>query len=167
MAAVLRGWAYKLDPPRTRTTNVLTMAMFEYRCRHETTRDGDDATTGSFWWRSALMRDPCVYCGRRPDGLDHIKPKANGGPNGWQNRAPACRTCDATKRSRSLLMFLLQDRPGSFQGSTTGKLPKTAETSRQYRRALIQARKGLTQTVAPHAAFDVRRAGDLDLRRMN
>jgi hypothetical protein len=52
------------------------------------------------------MRDPCVYCGARADGLDHIVPRSRRGSDEWQNRAPACASCDTTKHSTSLLYFL-------------------------------------------------------------
>lgn len=57
-------------------------------------------------WRAVLLRDPCVYCGRSPTGLDHIRPRAAGGTDGWENRAPACGDCDGAKAHHSLLSFL-------------------------------------------------------------
>jgi hypothetical protein len=57
-------------------------------------------------WREVLMREPCVYCGGKPDGLDHIKPESSGGGHGWQNRAPACVGCDQSKGALPLVMFL-------------------------------------------------------------
>jgi hypothetical protein len=57
-------------------------------------------------YKKVLMRDPCVYCGAKPTGLDHIQPESKNGPNNWQNRAPACRTCDQAKGNQLLLHFL-------------------------------------------------------------
>jgi hypothetical protein len=57
-------------------------------------------------YRRVLLNDPCVYCGGKPTGLDHIVPRANGGPDGWQNRAPACGGCDGRKAHYGLLRFL-------------------------------------------------------------
>lgn len=49
-------------------------------------------------WRSVLMLDPCVYCGDKAAGLDHIRAATRGGQDGWENRAPACSRCDQEKR---------------------------------------------------------------------
>lgn len=61
-------------------------------------------------WRAVLMADPCVYCGGRPTGMDHIHPQSAGGRNGWENRAPACARCDQAKGSTPLVLFLLVTR---------------------------------------------------------
>jgi hypothetical protein len=53
------------------------------------------------------MRDPCVYCGGSPTGLDHIRPRSGGGPDGWENRAPACSDCDGSKANAPLLVYLV------------------------------------------------------------
>lgn len=58
-------------------------------------------------WRVVLLRDPCVYCGGTPTGLDHIVPQARHGADAWWNRAPACATCDSQKGMRPLLVFLV------------------------------------------------------------
>jgi 5-methylcytosine-specific restriction endonuclease McrA len=64
---------------------------------------------GSF--RAVLLRDPCVYCGRQPDTLDHILPRARGGrADGFENRAPACRRCNQRKGAIPLLLFLVHIR---------------------------------------------------------
>lgn len=60
-----------------------------------------------FAWRTVLMADPCVYCGGTSTGMDHIQPRASGGSNGWENRAPACATCDNAKGATPVLFFLL------------------------------------------------------------
>lgn len=60
----------------------------------------------SRFWRGVLLQDPCVYCGGTPMGLDHILPLSKGGPNGWENRAPACQQCDLDKSDQPLLVFL-------------------------------------------------------------
>lgn len=73
--------------------------------RQRNGRDSDIAPT----WRSVLMNDPCVYCGDKPDGLDHIRPVSLKGQNGWTNRAPACKNCDQGKGPVPLLMFLVID----------------------------------------------------------
>lgn len=51
----------------------------------------------------------CQYCGRHEKDLkknnrltiDHIKPKAQGGPNHWENVVTACYVCNLRKRDRT------------------------------------------------------------------
>jgi hypothetical protein len=62
------------------------------------------------------MADPCVYCGAKADGLDHIRPRSRGGSDYWTNRAPACRDCDNAKGNTDLVLFLL------IEGWATNKL---------------------------------------------
>lgn len=54
-----------------------------------------------------IRRDPCVYCGRPSDTIDHINPVSISRSSQWDNLAPACRSCNSAKGTRSLLNFLL------------------------------------------------------------
>lgn len=60
-------------------------------------------------WKAVLLADPCVYCGAKPDGLDHIVPSSRRGSDAWTNRAPACRECDQIKGNTGLVVFLLAE----------------------------------------------------------
>nr|WP_096303520.1 HNH endonuclease [Jatrophihabitans sp. GAS493] len=44
----------------------------------------------------------CGYC-RSPQGLtiDHIRPRAQGGKNGWLNTVACCAPCNGRKRDRT------------------------------------------------------------------
>jgi 5-methylcytosine-specific restriction endonuclease McrA len=58
---------------------------------------------------AVIRRDPCAYCGSRYDvTLDHIVPLAAGGEHVPENLAAACRPCNASKKDRALLLFLLE-----------------------------------------------------------
>lgn len=69
--------------------------------------DNDPAAVTCGPWKYALLLDPCVYCYAPSNGLDHIRPRATGGLDGWENRAPACAVCDNAKGALPLLLFLL------------------------------------------------------------
>lgn len=49
----------------------------------------------------------CIYCGGPlpgdSDQGDHVVPTARGGPNGFENWAPCCRSCNSSKGTRDLL----------------------------------------------------------------
>lgn len=63
-----------------------------------------EVTVGALY--KVIRRDPCAYCGGPAAHLDHIVPRASGGPNHWANYTAACATCNASKSNKSLLMFL-------------------------------------------------------------
>lgn len=54
-----------------------------------------------------LLRDgeACQYCGCQPGRasltIDHIVPRAQGGPTSWENVVAACRGCNAAKADRT------------------------------------------------------------------
>jgi 5-methylcytosine-specific restriction endonuclease McrA len=54
-----------------------------------------------------LRGDPCSYCGRPTEHVDHIKPIASGGTGSWDNLTAACASCNGSKGPRELLDFML------------------------------------------------------------
>jgi 5-methylcytosine-specific restriction endonuclease McrA len=56
--------------------------------------------------KNILRRDghSCQYCGRTDTMLtvDHIIPKAKGGPDSWENLVAACVSCNNKKGDRTL-----------------------------------------------------------------
>lgn len=61
-------------------------------------------------WREQIKaRDgyQCVYCGSTEDlTIDHIKPRARGGPTTDSNCVTACRACNQAKGSMTLDSFI-------------------------------------------------------------
>lgn len=64
-------------------------------------------TKESIEYMQIIKNDPCVYCGGEADTVDHIVPIHDGGTSEPENLAPACRHCNISKHTRSLLSFLL------------------------------------------------------------
>ncbi|HEX4901803.1 MAG TPA: HNH endonuclease [Acidimicrobiales bacterium] len=54
--------------------------------------------------RAVFARDGgrCQYCGDAADSIDHVVPRAKGGPHSWENVVAACRPCNVRKRDRLL-----------------------------------------------------------------
>lgn len=50
----------------------------------------------------------CVYCGAPFESVDHVIPQAAGGEDIPENLAPACTSCNSSKKDRPLFMFLQQ-----------------------------------------------------------
>ena len=57
---------------------------------------------------TVLGADPCAYCGGPADTLDHIDALAAGGNHVWENLTAACRVCNSTKHTASLLTLMLR-----------------------------------------------------------
>lgn len=55
-----------------------------------------------------LCNCECVYCGNRDDRLciDHVVPKAHGGPDHISNYVIACNQCNATKKNMHVMEFI-------------------------------------------------------------
>lgn len=65
--------------------------------------------------RRALMASYlglCAYCTARATCLDHVTPISRGGTNAIANLVPACRSCNSSKRDRTLLEFLVFRKAG-------------------------------------------------------
>jgi hypothetical protein len=58
-------------------------------------------------YEAILANDPCVYCGAPAGTVDHIQPINQAGTDEWDNYAPACSSCNSSKRDKGLLQFLL------------------------------------------------------------
>lgn len=54
----------------------------------------------------------CAYCGRKMERLtiDHITPLSQRGMHSKENIVPACRSCNSSKRERTLLQWMLSRR---------------------------------------------------------
>jgi 5-methylcytosine-specific restriction endonuclease McrA len=54
--------------------------------------------------RAVLERDAhsCVYCARRADTIDHVRPRSRGGTHVWTNVVAACAGCNHRKGDRLL-----------------------------------------------------------------
>lgn len=78
---------------------------------------GSDRTIAAYV--RAVRRDPCSYCGapaeisertRGREGrgkLDHVVARARGGGDEWWNLTAVCGSCNSSKRTSSLIGFLL------------------------------------------------------------
>lgn len=58
-----------------------------------------------------LLSDPCPYCGRRAEEIDHVHPQIRGGRSHWSNLVGICGPCNRAKHGKSLLAFLLTYTP--------------------------------------------------------
>ena len=60
--------------------------------------------------RAVFARDGgrCQYCGDAADSIDHVVPRARGGPHVWENVVAACRPCNVRKGDRLLAHTSMQ-----------------------------------------------------------
>jgi 5-methylcytosine-specific restriction endonuclease McrA len=71
-----------------------------------------------------IRADPCTYCGSRAEvTVDHINPLINGGEHVPENLTAACRSCNASKKERPLLLFLLERAEERSAAASPPRLP--------------------------------------------
>jgi hypothetical protein len=99
-------------------------------------------------WRAVLLRDPCVYCYGLASGLDHIQPRSRLGTDGWENRAPACSTCDGQKHSIQLLLFLAGQYGHVIIPTTALPLPKWRRRALREEQTVPPLRYSLSEKFA-------------------
>lgn len=80
-----------------------------FRAQTRLRRVGKDREAADYV-ETAVIRDPCSYCGAPGGTIDHIVPVTRGGDSRWDNLAAACAQCNAQKRNKSLLRFLVDRR---------------------------------------------------------
>jgi 5-methylcytosine-specific restriction endonuclease McrA len=70
----------------------------------------------------SLLKDPCCYCGKPMEHIDHIVPIAKSGEEHWTNLTAACQRCNNRKCDKGLLEFLLYrlEYPDSKEGNLNG-----------------------------------------------
>lgn len=64
------------------------------------------SSEGLLDWINILKADPCSYCGQLMQEIDHIESLSQGGSHSWDNLTSACRYCNRSKHTKSLLEFL-------------------------------------------------------------
>ena len=69
--------------------------------------------TAKLAWRETLRKDPCGLCGGPGGSIDHIVPRAAGGPNVWSNTSGCCKHCNSGKGANGLLQHLAQTPPSA------------------------------------------------------
>lgn len=57
-------------------------------------------------WLEAVLGDPCAYCGKPSDSLEHVDPVSRGGSNDSDNIVGACLDCNRRKSNKTLLEYL-------------------------------------------------------------
>lgn len=63
-----------------------------------------DTKPARFSRRGVLVRDrhTCAYCGKYANTIDHVVPRALGGPSTYDNCVAACRDCNHKKGDKTL-----------------------------------------------------------------
>jgi 5-methylcytosine-specific restriction endonuclease McrA len=112
-ASIARAREWRRDPAnadRIRAAKAAYRAQNrERRRRYGRERWRVMARTVSAELLGVIRADPCAYCGSRAEvTVDHIESLAAGGLHAPENLAPACRSCNSSKKERPLLLFLLE-----------------------------------------------------------
>jgi 5-methylcytosine-specific restriction endonuclease McrA len=100
--------------PRLAVNSVSVMKMYGNRERYNawfianrrTPPLSDDERKEATSYIEILKRDPCAYCGKPSEHVDHITAVVRGGSSAWGNLAAACAFCNQSNSALSLLRFL-------------------------------------------------------------
>ncbi len=97
---------------RTRTTSKTRGdgRLAEHRRSYDRRRRSQLLSAEGRDYAAVVRLDPCSYCGGRCGQMaaDHIVPLDQGGENTWQNLTGAGRPCNASKKNKPLLHWLLE-----------------------------------------------------------
>lgn len=67
-------------------------------------------------YREIVVHDPCAYCGRPAEVVDHIVARVwPGGFDEWENLTGACSACNSAKGWKSLLTVMLGEHVGAYR----------------------------------------------------
>lgn len=101
-------------------------------------------------WRHIVLLDPCAYCGRPTQSVDHVVPRSAGGNEG--NLAGSCLACNNQKRDMPLLLFMCARASGRLphepQYVTKGQMLKRAEERKRRKALREKAQQVLVQKAA-------------------
>lgn len=110
MATVVAdAWGQRAPATRHREAKGVAANRAAYDRRRRAVRH--DAQTQAYVW--LLKHDPCARCGRRFSGegernaADHIVSLRADGRDSWENMTSLCRRCNASKKDRPLLLWLI------------------------------------------------------------
>jgi 5-methylcytosine-specific restriction endonuclease McrA len=81
----------------------------QYQATRYARRHGNGGSHTLAEWRTtcALFNNCCAYCGKaKPLSRDHDIPLSRGGRDDITNIIPACRSCNSSKRTRTMTEFL-------------------------------------------------------------
>lgn len=104
--AAKRAWAAGRSPEIRRTQQSVGMESRRNRELIIPRLSAEEAAL-SAEYEIILRADPCVYCGSTGGTVDHIVSVFDGGNDSVDNLAGACRSCNSSKRNKSLLDFML------------------------------------------------------------
>lgn len=103
--------AYNARQRRWRVENLERTRKYS-RDRRRAIRCGDDSPE-TLEYIAILAADPCSYCGKPVEHIDHVEPVARGGANGWENLTGACARCNQSKGPKPLLAWMLEKLPAA------------------------------------------------------
>jgi len=82
------------------------------RRAYDKRRRQNTLSTADKIFKGVVKHDPCGFCGSEKlhdqIAVDHIQPLNASGHDGWDNYAAACRTCNAAKGNKPLLLFMAE-----------------------------------------------------------
>lgn len=105
---VRQGRSQRRQPEQARVVRERRLA--ESRRAYDERRRSHRLSPEAKDYVSVLRHDVCAYCGTTCGQMaaDHIVPLNDGGENDWTNLTAAGRPCNASKKAKHLLLWMLE-----------------------------------------------------------
>lgn len=107
MSTIVReGRAQRAGPTVRDTRKGYAKSRMAYDKRRRTRRLDSESRA----YAAVVRGDVCAYCSTRCGQMaaDHIVPLGDGGENAWTNLTGAGRPCNASKKDKPLLLWMLE-----------------------------------------------------------
>lgn len=80
----------------------------QYNMKRKRMKGGEFDLIKQREWENIFRKtdSKCYFCGRLADTIDHLTPLSRGGDNKLDNLVPACRSCNSSKRTKTLEEYL-------------------------------------------------------------
>ncbi len=103
--AASRAWAHR-NPDKVKAAKAAWRAENRSLTKASDRLRRQDTSPETKEWVRIIMKDPCSYCGKPFEHVDHIDAVSTGGAGDWENLTSACGPCNMSKQAKPLLAFL-------------------------------------------------------------
>jgi len=94
--------------------------------------------------REQEVSGQCIYCGSKKDlSVDHLIPRARGGPESGDNAVTACKACNSSRGDKGIYEWFELDRRDEVPRVVEGKYLKELYALHERKGTLDVDRKGL------------------------
>lgn len=109
-----------------------------------------------------LEGSTCAYCGKAADTIDHIIPRSKNGSDDESNIVPCCKSCNSSKKDKSLVDFLNDSFYYSYEGVDHDRVRSNPKLMKHVRWDSVSGRYS-NVTVTDSNAAEEEREEDIEI----